>query len=244
MNIIKNEFWALIPARKGSKSIKNKNLLKLNKIPLIGYSLISAKKNKLIKKIIFSSDSKRYFNIAKKFGYDIAHFRGKKTSNDKADDLMIFKDFVKMFNVNNNYLPEFFLHFRPTTPLRKNRTITKAIKIMKKNKKNYTSLRSVRLMPESSYKSLRIVDKKLSSIIKKDFNLDKYNKSRHLYTKTYEADGIVDIYKTTNFLKNTLLGKKVYPLINSDIFSNIDTKEQYKNVSLILKDKKNIKKFT
>ena len=53
MNIIKNEFWALIPARKGSKSIKNKNLLKLNKIPLIGYSLISAKKNKLIKKIIF-----------------------------------------------------------------------------------------------------------------------------------------------------------------------------------------------
>ena len=56
MNIIKNEFWALIPARKGSKSIKNKNLLKLNKIPLIGYSLILAKKNKLIKKIIFSSD--------------------------------------------------------------------------------------------------------------------------------------------------------------------------------------------
>ena len=111
-------------------------------------------------------------------------------------------------------------------------------------KKNYTSLRSVRLMPESSYKSLRIVNKKLSSIIKKDFNLDKYNQSRHLYTKTYEADGIVDIYKTTNFLKNTLLGKKVYPLINSDIFSNIDTKEQYKNVSLILKDKKNIKKFT
>ena len=45
MNIIKNEFWALIPARKGSKSIKNKNLLKLNKIPLIGYSLISAKIN-------------------------------------------------------------------------------------------------------------------------------------------------------------------------------------------------------
>ena len=32
---------------------------------------------------------------------------------------MIFKDFVKMFNVNNNYLPEFFLHFRPTTPLEK-----------------------------------------------------------------------------------------------------------------------------
>ena len=83
-------------------------------------------------------------------------------------------------------------------------------------------------MPESSYKSLRIVDKKLSSIIKKDFNLDKYN-NRHLYTKTYEADGIVDIYKTTNFLK-ILCQEKSISSINSDIFSNIDTKEQYKNV--------------
>ena len=78
MNIIKNEFWALIPARKGSKSIKNKNLLKLNKMPLIGYSLISAKKNKLIKKVIFSSDSKRYFDIAKNLDTTSHILEGKK----------------------------------------------------------------------------------------------------------------------------------------------------------------------
>ena len=241
MNFIKNEIWAFVPARKGSKSIKDKNILKLNNVPLIGYSLIAANKSNLINKVVFSSDSKKYFRIARKFGYDIEHLRGKKTSNDKANDLVVFKDFVKKFYRENNYLPEFFVHLRPTTPLRENKTINNAIKIMIKNKKKYTSLRSVRLMPESSYKSLRILDKKLSSIIKRDFDLDKHNQSRHLYEKTYEADGIVDIYKTSNFFKNTLLGNKVYPFVNTDLYSNIDTKQQYKDVSLIVKNKKKYK---
>ncbi len=232
-----NEFWALIPARKGSKSIKNKNILKLNGIPLIGYSLIAAKKNKNIKKVIFSSDSKKYFKIAKKFGFDIAHIRGKKTSNDKADDLVVFKDFIKNFYKKNNYLPKFFVHFRPTTPIRPNKTLDKAIRLMRKNEKKYSSLRSVRLMPESAYKSLRIVNKKLCAIKKKDFKLDKYNKSRHLYEKTYEADGIIDIYKTKTILSNTLLGDKVYPYIVNDMYSNIDTVEQFETISYLIKKK-------
>ena len=233
--IFKDEFWAMIPARKGSKSIKNKNILKINNVPLIGHSLNAANKNKIIKKVIFSSDSKKYFRIAKKFGFDIAHLRGRNTSNDKASDLVIFKDFIKQFLRKNNILPKYFIHFRPTTPLRSNLTINKAIKLMKQNQKNFSSLRSVRLMPESAFKSLRIIQKKLCAITKKDFNLDKYNKSRHLYEKTYEADGIIDIYKTKNILKNTLLGNKVYPFVVKDTYSNIDTLEQLKNVSLIMK---------
>ena len=54
-----NECWALIPARSGSKTIKNKNIKLLNKKPLIYYSLETAK-SKYFKKIIFSSDSNKY----------------------------------------------------------------------------------------------------------------------------------------------------------------------------------------
>lgn len=230
-----DEFWALIPARKGSKSIRNKNILKINNIPLIGYSLNSANKNRFIKKVIFSSDSEKYFRIAKKFGFDLSHKRNRKTSNDKANDLDVFKDFIKDFLKKKNYLPKYFVHFRPTTPLRKNQTISKAIKLMKKNEKKFSSLRSVRIMPESAFKSLRIVEKKLCSISKKDFDLDKYNKSRHLYEKTYEADGIIDIYKSENILKNTLLGDKVFPYIVTDSYSNIDTLDQLKYVNMIMR---------
>ena len=48
--IIRNEFWVIIPARSGSKSIKNKNLVKIDGKPLIAYSILAAKKIKFLKK--------------------------------------------------------------------------------------------------------------------------------------------------------------------------------------------------
>ena len=63
-----NECWAMIPARSGSKTIKNKNIKYLKNKPLIFYSLNFAKNIKLFKKIIFSSDSDQYLKIASKYG--------------------------------------------------------------------------------------------------------------------------------------------------------------------------------
>ena len=60
---LNNQVWAFIPARSGSKSIKNKNIVILKKKPLLAHSLLTAKKCKNIDKIIFSSDSTKYFNI-------------------------------------------------------------------------------------------------------------------------------------------------------------------------------------
>ena len=55
------------------------------------------------------------------------------------------------------------------------------------------------------------------------------------YEKTYEADGIIDIYKSENILKNTLLGDKVFPYIVTDLYSNIDTLDQLKYVNMIMR---------
>ena len=41
-----DEIWAFIPARSGSKGIKNKNIIKLNNKPLIAHSIEHAKKIK------------------------------------------------------------------------------------------------------------------------------------------------------------------------------------------------------
>ena len=235
---LKNEFWAFIPARSGSKKIRHKNIKKLNNIPLLAYSIATAKKNLHIKKIVFSSDNSNYAKIAKKYGTFLFHKRKKNTSSDKSNDLVMFKDFIKYFNYNNFYLPKYFIHLRPTTPFRSNKTITDAIKYFKKNSKNYSSLRSVSEMSETSYKSYRIINKKLSSIIKKDFNLDKYNMPRNCYEKTYEANGIIDIYKTENILKNALLGDKVLPFKVEDFNSEIDDINDFLLVESFVKLKK------
>ncbi len=59
---------ALIPARSGSKRIKNKNILRLGKKPLMINSLELCKNSKIFDKIHLSTDSKKYSKIAKKFG--------------------------------------------------------------------------------------------------------------------------------------------------------------------------------
>ena len=59
---------AVIPARAGSKRIKNKNIVKLNNKPLIEYTLKVAKKCKYIDKIVVSSESKKILGIAEKLG--------------------------------------------------------------------------------------------------------------------------------------------------------------------------------
>ena len=81
---------AIIPARSGSKGLKNKNIKKLNGIPLLAYSIIIALKVKGIKKVIFSSDSKKYINVAKKYGCKFFHHRSKKISHDNASEFSVF----------------------------------------------------------------------------------------------------------------------------------------------------------
>ena len=87
MKKIKNEFWAFIPARAGSKGLKNKNIKIINGKPLIYYSIKLALKTKGIKKVVFSSDSQKYINIAKNYGCKNFHLRSKKISSTVSQTL-------------------------------------------------------------------------------------------------------------------------------------------------------------
>ena len=129
---------ALIPARSLSKSIRDKNLVKLNNKTILEWAVISCKKTKLFSKIVVSTDSKKYLNLAKNYGADIALLRPKKISSDLSQDLEFVKHAIKKLHKLNF---EFIAHIRPTTPQRKISEIKKAIKIFQNSK--YNSLRSV-----------------------------------------------------------------------------------------------------
>ena len=57
----------IIPARSGSKGLRNKNFLKINNKSLIEHSCIFSKKLNFAEKIIISSDTKKAETVAKKF---------------------------------------------------------------------------------------------------------------------------------------------------------------------------------
>ncbi len=66
-----NNTFALIPARSGSKGVPNKNIRLLEGIPLIAYSIATALKSTLIDRVIASTDSEEYAEIARNYGVEI-----------------------------------------------------------------------------------------------------------------------------------------------------------------------------
>lgn len=235
-NIIKNEIWAFITARSGSKTIKNKNIKLLNGLPLIAYSLKTANKLKFVKKIVFTSDSKHYHRIAKKYAELECHLRGPKTSSDSATDYEVFKEYVNEKLNQNSKLPEFFLHLRPTTPIRKIKTLNKIFSYFKKNSKKFSSLRSVSKLENSGFRTVLIRKKKLYSLFYKSFKLENINRPRQVFPKTYIPNGYCDIVKTKNIFKGFLHGDSVAAFIIDEFNSDMDNLEEFKNTEKYLKN--------
>lgn len=118
----------IIPARSGSKRIKNKNIRKINKIPLLGITINLAKKSQLFEKIIVSTNSERISNIARKYGAETPFLRDKKLSNDYAATYEVLIDVIKRLKIKNKYI--FCLY--PTSIFTKIGDLKKAFQLIKK----------------------------------------------------------------------------------------------------------------
>ena len=99
-------------------------------------------------------------------------------------------------------------------------------------------MRSVSLMSEPAYRYFRIINKKLCSINRRDFFVDRYCKPRKFYTNTFKCNCIVDIYKTETILKKQLFGNKVLPFLTNDFINDIDGSNDLKYVEYFIKSTK------
>ena len=225
---MRNAIVALVPARSGSKGIKDKNIKKLAGIPLIGWAIKSCKKSKLISKIIVSTDSIKYSKIAYKFGADQVIIRPKNISGDNSSDYQFITHAINRIKFNFDLIA----HIRPTTPLREKGLIDRAIKIFNNEKSD--ALRSVHEMSETAYKSFEIVGKNIKPLKFINFTLEKLNNPRQKFPNTYVGNGSIDIYKKKFILKNKkLYGKKVRAFITPYAFE-IDNLNDFKIIKKII----------
>ena len=66
---------AIIPARSGSKSVKDKNIRLIDGKPMIAYSIEHAQKAECIDRVIVSTDSEEYAAIAREYGAETPFLR-------------------------------------------------------------------------------------------------------------------------------------------------------------------------
>ena len=143
----------IIPTRKGSKSIKNKNLRPLNNIPLAEHTFISIEKINVLKFVL--TNDKKIKKIAKKYNIITDYIRPESVSNDKTSLVETLQHFISYIEKNNVFKFDTLLILQVTSPLRTKSDIENAIKYYKKNK--LKSLFSVSESQEHPYESINLL---------------------------------------------------------------------------------------
>lgn len=213
-------FIAVIPARAGSKGIKNKNLRKINGITLIGHAINFAKSSKYIKKIFISSDGKKIENFAKKMNVEFIK-RPFSLSNDK-----IMPDAAVVHAINEaikrNIEFENVLFLQPTSIFRKKDDLKKAIQKFKKN--NYDSLFSGINLHSMVW---QYHNEKTNPL---NFKLSNRLRRQDIKSKTIIENGSFYLTKKVIWLKNRIRcsGKIGYYEMNKESIFEIDTPEDLK----------------
>ena len=219
---------AIIPARSGSKSIKDKNIVSYKGKPLLAHSVLVAKKSSKIDRIIVSTNSKKYKKIAEAYGAEVPFLRPNKISTSKSLDAEFIKHCC-FFLIKNNYIPDVVVLLRPTTPNRDIKVIDKGINYFLKNLKKYDSMRSVSIFNQPPQKMFQIKKNSLIGFFNNFYRGEYHSKPRQEFPITYLPNGYIDAFKTDYFIKkknNELFGKML-PFITKETL-DIDEKRDFK----------------
>lgn len=191
---------AIIPARSGSKGLVNKNILMLLDKPILAYTIEAAIQSEKFIKVIVSTDSLEYKEIAEKYGAEVV-MRGEELSNDSATSYMVIKDILGK-NLGIEY--DYFMLLQPTSPFRNYQHINESIEKFEKNISNYDFLVS---MTETSKASTLIKPIEEDESLK-HYDLDFSNYKRQNY-KEYYPNGAIFIGKNKDYLERKhFFGKK------------------------------------
>lgn len=131
--IEKNKIVALIPARGGSKGIKNKNIIDLCGKPLISYTIQAALESKYIDKVIVSTDSQEIADVAIKHGAEVPFLRPGELASDTSKTIDAVMHAVGELEKRKEEY-DILILLQATQPLRTADDIDSAIELFIKNK--------------------------------------------------------------------------------------------------------------
>ena len=213
MNIV-----ALVPARSGSKRVLNKNIRKLGGIPLIGYTVLAAKRSSLVDRIIVTTDSEEIAKIAVTYGAEAPFLRPENLAGDDATEFEYHLLAMNWLKSNEQYDTDLIVNLYPTTPFRTTESIDKGIRLMAENP-DADSLRSAKKCSEHPYKMWITNGDTLTPFVD-DVPAETHTFSYHLLPKIYIQNASIYISRKETLLRfGNTIGEKVVGLIMDDVES-------------------------
>tara|TARA_B100000029_G_C17437619_1_gene910253 strand:+ start:278 stop:961 length:684 start_codon:yes stop_codon:yes gene_type:complete len=221
----KQNFVAIILARGGSKGIKKKNLISINKKPLIYWTIKHCIESKKINSIWVSSENKKILRTARKFGAKVI-MRPKSLAKDSSSSETCWLHAVK-FIEQKGFEIKNIVGLQPTSPIREKKDIDRAIIKFKKNK--YDSL----LSAQENHEFLWKINKK-NLVSNYNYRL---RPRRQEMKPQYRENGSFYIFNKEKFMRSKCrlfgnIGLYVMPKICS---FQIDDREDVKIVNSLRK---------
>ena len=121
---------AIIPARSGSKGVKDKNIRDLCGKPLMAHTIEAAIASGEFAEVMVSTDSEQYSEIAQMHGAQVPFLRSAATSSDTASSWDMVEEVLTNYQKLGKSFDTFCL-LQPTSPLRTSGDIKQAYKIYK-----------------------------------------------------------------------------------------------------------------
>lgn len=119
---------AIIPARSGSKGVRDKNIRELCNKPLMQYSIDAAKQAKVFDCVHVSTDSSQYADIAIRGGAEVPFLRPEELGADETDTWSVVRNVIEQYQCKGEHFDIITL-LQPTSPLRKTQDILNAQKL-------------------------------------------------------------------------------------------------------------------
>jgi CMP-N-acetylneuraminic acid synthetase len=124
MNIL-----CIIPARGGSKRLKDKNIIPLFGKPIIGYTIEAALQSRLANKIVISTDDEKIARVAMKYDIQVVK-RPKEYSTDMAPIEQALRHAVQFLKDEKGYLADIVVWLQANIPIRKKGQIDQVLQEM------------------------------------------------------------------------------------------------------------------
>lgn len=124
---------AIIPARSGSKGIPNKNIKLLNGVPLFAYTIRAALDSGMFARVMVSTDSEEYAEIARQWGAEVPFLRDPVTATDTSSSWSVVKEVLDKYAMMGETFDTLAL-LQATSPLRTGTHIQEAYALLEAEK--------------------------------------------------------------------------------------------------------------
>lgn len=234
MNIL-----CVIPARGGSKGLRNKNIRPVFGKPLIAYTIEAALQSRLINKIVVSTDNEKIARVAHKYKIQVIK-RPKRYATDLSPIEYALRHAVRYLEVEEDYVSDIVVWLQANIPIRKKGQIDKVIrKLLSSGADSAVTVYPVSQFPQW----MKVIDKDgfLSPLFP---SVKEYR--RQDVKDMYLLDGAIVAIKlrvlmSTAYMKgaHVYMGKKIVSLIQDRKYTiEVDDKESLNLTKLFINKEK------